>query len=75
MPHDEALRESMELYRRRAKAYRVAAEGVSGECLRIALSEVARSYDLLVTSTKQRASARRTTRADQPTLEDDAEAP
>ena len=47
MPRDEALRESMELYRRRAKACRVAAEGVSGECLRVALLEVAKSYDLL----------------------------
>ena len=56
MPRDEALRESMELYRRRAKGYRVAAEGVSGECLRIALLEVAKSYDLLATATKQRAS-------------------
>ena len=52
MPRDEALRESMELYRRRAKGYRVAAEGVSGECLRIALLEVAKSYDLLATATE-----------------------
>ena len=52
MPRDEALRESMELYRRRAKACRVGAEGVSGECLRIALLEVAKFYDLLVAATK-----------------------
>ena len=52
MPRDEALRESVELYRRRAKAYRIAAEGVSGECLRIALLEVAKSYDLLATATE-----------------------
>ena len=54
MPRDEALRESMELYRRRAKAYRLAAEGVSGECFRIALLEVAESYDLLAAATELR---------------------